>query len=361
MAVLYVTEPGAVLTKSGQRLQVEKQGQVIHWVHAHRLQQVVLLGPVSLSAGALAFLLQEGIDTVFLSTHGRYRGRLLQEFGKNVELRRRQYRLFDTPEVQLQLARSYIRGKISNCRLLLRRYNYSLQRPEITAALHQLRRLGEQVQTAASPEQVMGLEGAAAAAYFGVFGLLLRAPGIEFSGRNRRPPRDPANVLLSLGYTLLANALQTQVLVTGLDPYLGCLHRPEYGRPSLVLDLMEEFRPLLVDSVVLGCLNRRTITPLDFYRPEDQEPPAFPWAAVAPEREGYPIILAHTGMKKFIAQFEARLQQRVLYLPSRERLTYRQVLLAQVRRLVRFLQEGEPYEPYIPPIRRPGPEPDLED
>lgn len=360
MAVLYVTEPGAVLTKSGQRLQVEKKGQVIHWVHAHRLQQVVLLGPVSLSAGALAFLLQEGIDTVFLSASGKYRGRLLMEFGKNVELRRRQYRLFDTPEVQCRLAQSYVWGKITNCRLLLRRYNYSLQRPEVTAALHQLRRLGEQVRTATSPDQVMGLEGAAAATYFGVFGLLLRAPGIEFSGRNRRPPRDPVNVLLSLGYTLLANAVQTQIMLTGLDPYLGCLHRPEYGRPSLVLDLMEEFRPLLVDTVVLASLNRRIITAGDFYRPEDREPPAYPWVREE-EREEYPIILAGMGMKKFIAQFEARLQQRVLYLPKGERLTYRQIILEQVRRLVRFLQEEEPYEPFLTTIRRLGaaPEPEM--
>ncbi len=359
MAILYITEPGAFLTKSGQRLQVEKKGQIIQWVHAHKVQQIVLLGPVSLSAGALAFLLQEGIDTVFLSTTGRYRGRLLMEFGKNVELRRRQYRLLELPEVQRHLAQGYISGKLTNCRLLLRRYNKSLHREEITKTLHQLRRLGEQVRQAATPEQIMGLEGAAAAAYFGCFPHLLRVPGLEFTGRNRRPPRDPVNVLLSLGYTLLANALQTQIMVTGLDPYLGCLHRPEYGRPSLVLDLMEEFRPLLVDSVVLSSLNRKIITPLDFYRPEEQEPAAFPWAA-APEREGYPIILAHGGMKKFIAQFEARLQQRVLYPPRRERLTYRQILLEQVRRLVRFLQEEDTYEPFIRPLERPDREPEAE-
>lgn len=126
------------------------------------------------------------------------------------------------------------------------------------------------------------MEGAGAAAYFGCFGHLLRAPEITFSGRNRRPPRDPVNVLLSLGYTLLANVIQTQVHLAGLDPYLGSLHGVAYGRPSLVLDLMEEFRPT------------------DFYCPREQEPAAFDFAEAEPRREEYPILLAHTGMKKFI-------------------------------------------------------------
>jgi len=346
MPILYVTEQGAVVTKQGNRLVVEKRGQPVHWVHAFKVEQLVLLGRVSLSPGALAFILQEGIDTVFLSFYGRYRGRLISEFGKNIDLRRKQYRLFDEAAFRLALAKTYVQGKIGNCRLFLRRQNQSLQHEALTGAIHQLRRFGGQTEGAESVEALMGLEGVSAGAYFGCFRHLLRVEDITFTGRNRRPPRDPVNVLLSLGYTLLANVIQTQVHVTGLDPYLGCLHSPEYGRPSLVLDLMEEFRPVLVDPLVVSLVNRRIIRPTDFYRPEETEPAAFDFAEKETPREGYPIILAHTGMKKFIAQFEARLAQKVLYLPLGQRLSYRRICLEQVRQLVRFLEGGPAYQPF---------------
>jgi len=185
-----------------------------------------------------------------------------------------------------------------------------------------------------------------AAAYFGCFPHLLRVPDMPFPARSRRPPKDPVNVLLSLGYTLLANALHTQVMVAGLDPYLGCLHAPDYGRPSLVLDLMEEFRPVLVDTLVLQLVNNRIIQPRDFFYPQDREPAAFDFAETEPAREGYPILLGHTGLKKFVTYFERRLNHKVFYLPRGERLTYRGVLLAQVRAFIRTLEEDAPYQPF---------------
>jgi CRISP-associated protein Cas1 len=193
----------------------------------------------------------------------------------------------------------------------------------------------------------MGVEGSSAAVYFGVLNHLLRVPDITFEGRNRRPPRDPVNVLLSLGYTLLANAIQTQVHVTGLDPYLGCLHSVEYGRPSLVLDLMEEFRPVLVDALVIALINRRIIRATDFYRPEEREPAAFDFAETETARADYPILLTHEGMRKFVTQFETRLNQKVLYLPREQQLTYRDILLEQVRLLVRSLGGEQQYEPFL--------------
>jgi CRISPR-associated protein Cas1 len=346
MAILYVTEQGATLTKSGARLIIEKQGRQIQWVHAFKVEQVVLLGHISLSPAAIAFLLQEGIDTVFLSYYGKFRGRLISQFGKNIELRRLQFEKFGDAQIALTLAQACVQGKIYNCRILLRRQNQGLNLEAVTEAVHKLRRLGAQVLTAESLDSLMGFEGAAAAAYFGCFNHLIKVEDIIFAGRNRRPPRDPANVLLSLGYTLLANAIQTQVHIAGLDPFLGCLHQVDYGRPSLVLDLMEEFRPVLVDSLVLSLINKRIIQNTDFFRPEEREPAAFGFAEQENIKEQYPILLAHTGMKKFINQFEARLQQKVLYLPKGQRLSYRDICLEQVRLLVRSLQEGTPYVPF---------------
>lgn len=347
MAILYVTDQGATVTKDGKRLVVRKLGKVVRWVHTFSLDQVVLMGNVTLSPPAMAFLLTEGIDTVFLSFHGKYRGRLVSEFSKNVELRRIQFKRLEDVDFRLRCAQCYVRGKLDNCRSLLRSRNREVGSESVTAAIHRLRLLARQAGKMESVETLMGIEGTAAAAHFGCFRHLIRAEGIEFSGRNRRPPRDPVNVLLSLGYTLLANAIQTQVHIVGLDPYLGCLHSVEYGRPSLVLDLMEEFRPVVVDSLVLRVVNQRIVRNTDFYRPDEREPAAFDFAEEEPIKEEYPIVLRHEGMKKFVTQFENRLQQQVMYLPRGRRLTYRNVLLEQVRLFARSLSDEEEYAPFV--------------
>ncbi|MBW1955580.1 MAG: CRISPR-associated endonuclease Cas1, partial [Deltaproteobacteria bacterium] len=268
------------------------------------------------------------------------------EFGKNIDLRRLQFKRAEDPGFRLKMAKAHLKGKIDNCRVLLRRHNQELGRSEIASVVHHLRVLGRQADSAGGIDALMGLEGAAAAAYFGCFPHLFRVPDIPFNGRNRRPPKDPVNVLLSLGYTLLANAVQTQLHVSGLDPYLGCLHSPEYGRPSLVLDLMEEFRPVLVDALVLQLINKKMIRLTDFYRPEEREPAAFDFAETESPKQGYPILLTHQGMKKFITQFENRLGQKIFYEPTGQRLDYKGVFLEQVRQWVRCLQSGEAYAPF---------------
>ena len=292
-------------------------------------------------------LIQEGIDTVFMSTYGKYRGRLITGFGKNIDLRVLQFQKMAEEKTRLDFAKLYVNGKLNNCRILLRRYNVDLNNPDITAALHRIRNMIRRISEADSIPTLMGLEGQSAAVYFGVFGNLIKAENITFNGRNRRPPKDPANVLLSLGYTLLENLIQTQVNIAGLDPYLGCFHSTEYGRPSLVLDLMEEFRPVLVDSLVLQVLNKKIIRHTDFYRPEERESAAFDFAETEHHREDLLIVLTHTGMKKFITQFESRINRKVLYEPKGMQLSYREICLEQVRSFVRRLKEEDQYTPYL--------------
>ncbi len=346
MAILYVTEQGSSLTKQGDRLVVMKQGKAIHWAHAFKVEQVALMGNISLSPAVVGFLLEQGIDTVFLTYFGRYRGRLISQFGKNIELRRQQFKKIDDLEFKLKQARSCVKGKINNCRVFLRRRNQEFNNPDITNAVHRLRRLASQVDSADSVESLMGVEGAGAAAYFGSFGKLIKNSNVVFSGRNRRPPKDPANVLLSLGYTLLANAIHTQVNIVGLDPYLGCLHSAEYGRPSLVLDLMEEFRPALVDSTVIYAVNTNIIKHTDFYKPDEREPAAFDFAEKEPLREEYPILLRHEGMKKFVSLFEDRLNRKAIHPARGLRLTYRNILLEQVRMFARTITDESAYIPF---------------
>lgn len=347
MAILYVTEQGATLTKRGNRLVIEKARQPIQWVHGFKVEQVVLMGAVAISPGALAYLLEQGIDTVFLSIYGRYRGRLISQFGKNIDLRRLQFQKLEDPDFRLSTARTHVKAKLLNCRVLLRRYNQELQHQALTDAVHRLRRLAREVDSCGTMERLMGVEGAGAATYFGCFKNLIRVQDISFEGRNRRPPRDPVNVLLSLGYTLLANTIQTRVNIAGLDPYAGSLHAMEYGRPSLVLDLMEEFRPILVDSLVLTLINKHIIRAGDFYRPDDREPAAFDFAEGETPREEYPILLTHGGMRKFIMHYEGRLNQKVLYMPRGQSLSYRDICLEQVRLWARSLRGEEMYEPFM--------------
>jgi CRISP-associated protein Cas1 len=343
---MYVTEQGSSLVKQGDRLVVTKQGKPISWTHAFKVDQVALMGNVSVSPQAIAFLLQEGIDTVFLSYYGKFRGRLVSQFGKNVDLRRVQFQKIDDQTFRVETARLYVKGKLHNCRIFLRRRNQELHDSNITTVLHRLRRLTGQVDKSETVESIMGVEGAGAAAYFGCFGSLIKSTEMTFHGRNRRPPKDPVNVLLSLGYTLLANAVHTQVNIVGLDPYLGCLHSPEYGRPSLVLDLMEEFRPVLVDSTVIYAINSSVIRNSDFFRPDEAEPAAFDFAETEPTREDYPILLKHQGMKKFVSLFEERLNKRVLHPERGMRMTYREIIREQVRMFARHLADESKYRSF---------------
>lgn len=343
---MYVTEQGSSLVKQGDRLLVVKKGKTLHWTHAFKVQQIALMGNISLSPQTVAFLLKEGIDTVFLSYYGKYRGRLVAELGKNVELRRMQFKRIDDPDFRINMARSCISGKLNNSRVFLRRRNKEPYTEKVNIALTRIRRLAEQIHSVNDSEQLMGIEGAAAAAYFGCFGELIKPGDITFAGRNRRPPKDPVNVLLSLGYTLLANAVHAQVNIVGLDPYLGCLHSPEYGRPSLVLDIMEEFRPLLVDSCVIYVINSGIIKNQDFYVTDEKEAAAFDFAEPEPVRDEYPIFLRHEGMKKFVTFFEERLNNKTVYPERGLRLTYRDIILEQVRMFARYVSDEQQYKPF---------------
>ncbi len=347
MSVLYVIDQGASLHKKGNRLVIEKQGREIQSVHAFKVDQVVLMGTIFITPPTIAYLLAEGIDTVFLSVHGKYRGRLVARMGKNVLLRQEQFRVLCDPEVAWKLAAKYISGKLLNCRVVLRKQNSQLNDQEITQAIHMLRVLIKRLERATDMDEIRGIEGKGTAVYFQGLRKAIRAADMPFNARTRRPPRDPVNILLSLGYTLLANTVETSVNLVGFDPYLGCLHGVEYGRPSLVLDLMEEFRPVMVDSLVLRLINRRVITSRHFYRNEESEPLPDGMELEHPTPADYPILLSHEGMKRFIVNYEARLNEKIFYLPEQRRLTFRDVCTAQARLLARHVRGEAVYEPFV--------------
>jgi CRISPR-associated protein Cas1 len=333
MKTAYITEQGATLRRDGAVLQVwvgrKRRAELL----VHDLDQLVLMGNIMVTPGVLDFLIAERVDTVFMTLHGRFRGRLMHEHSKNVRLRLAQYQRLQTPTVALAFAKAIVRGKILNARAFVmkaaRRRGGGV---ELAEAAQRLLAMAERLDDMETLEQVRGCEGRASAVYFGVFGRLLLNPDFSFSDRNRRPPLDPVNVLLSLGYTLLANAVETAVHIVGLDPYLGGLHEIAYGRPSLVCDLMEEYRSVIVDPMVVACINQRAFTLADFESGGD----------------GEPVRFKRTALRWFVELFERRIRSQILYPPRAQRLTYRQVIEEQVRCCARVLLGTEQrYEPFL--------------
>jgi CRISPR-associated protein Cas1 len=314
---LYVQEQGARISLSGEELIVRgKSGETR--ARLPNVSQISLFGNVQISTQALRATLERGISVSLLSTGGWFYGRATGVESKNVELRVAQHRAMADGETCLRLARGIVASKIRNSRTLLRRNHH--QAPEVT--LFELEQLAKKTERAESLGALLGLEGTAARSYFSAFSGMLKgdaAGAFDLDGRNRRPPRDPVNALLSLAYSLLTKELTHVVASAGLDPLLGFYHRPRFGRPALALDLMEEFRPIIADSVVISAINNGVVGPSDFVT----------------HTTG--VALRPHGRRRFLLAYERRMDQLVTHPVFGYRVSYRRVLEVQARLLGRFL------------------------
>jgi len=229
------------------------------------LQNILCFGQVSVSPGFMAACLESGVGLSFFTEFGKFQAQVMGMPKGNVLLRRTQYRWADDEEKSVSVARLMIAAKVVNCRaVLMREQRNHGPSDALTHAAEKMAALLENIRHARNVPQLMGLEGEAASVYFGVFNLLLRAQGFEFSGRVRRPPGDPVNALLSFAYVLLASECASALAGVGLDPYVGFLHQDRPGRKSLALDLMEELRAPMADRFVLTLINRGQMKPGDF-------------------------------------------------------------------------------------------------
>ena len=253
-----------------QTIRVEAESKTLLRVPIHHLGAIVCFGRVSLSSAAIARCAEDQRDVVFLSRSGRFRAKVVGPTSGNVLLRLAQYRAYENPDATFEVARSIVASKIQNSRTLLLREARQTQSSESETALRDaadgmadtIRRLAK----AESLNDVRGYEGFAGAAYFSSFQHLIRSDdeSFEFSGRNRRPPRDPVNATLSFLYALVRAECQAACEGVGLDPQVGFLHSVRPGRPSLALDLMEELRSYLADRLALTLINRRQLTSSHF-------------------------------------------------------------------------------------------------
>lgn len=325
-APLYVLEQGATVGKSGGRLIVRRREAEDVSLRLLDVSQVSLYGNVQVSAQAIRSLAEREIP-IFHHTYGGWLSAITTGVpSRNVELRVRQYRLADDEAQALPLARAIVVGKLRNQRTLIRRNHPGPPR----AALAELTRIARLAQDASSTERLFGLEGMGAKAYFAHFAGMLRDPmGFDLSGRERRPAPDPVNATLSFLYSLLVKEALRALLTVGLDPYRGLYHRLRYGRPSLALDLMEEFRPLVADSVVLGLVNNRMIGRNDFVR------------------RGRSCALKEPARRAVIRAYEARMDTLVRHPLFGYSVSYRRILEIQARLLARTIAgELSTYRPF---------------
>ncbi len=317
---LYVQEPGARIGLSGETLKVQPRKAPVIEAKLPQTSEVSVFGPVQITTQAIHALLREGVPVSYFSTGGWYQGRLVAHDSKNVELRIAQHAAAADPVGALRLARGFVASKILNCRTMLRR-NHASPDP---VALKELKRLAERARGIESAESLLGIEGTAARLYFGEFTGMFKAPSgeapaFELDGRNRRPPKDPVNAMLSFVYALLTKELTIACAKVGLEPLLGFYHRPRFGRPALALDLMEEFRPLIADSVVIGAVNNGVLESKDFVS------------------TGVAVSLGDAGRKKILLAYERRIDQLVTHPVFGYRISYRRVLEVQARLLARHL------------------------
>ncbi|MGX7696248.1 CRISPR-associated endonuclease Cas1 [Gordonia polyisoprenivorans] len=327
---LYVTTHGAAVGLKGGRIRVVQKGSEPAEILLIDVSQLCVFGNVQVSSQVLAELWARGIPVLWFSYNGWLRGWAQGEMSKYVQLRTAQACLDDA--AALAISRSIISGKIKNARTLLRRNS----RADAEQTVQALASMADSATGAASPAELLGIEGAAARVYFENFSGLLRssqdqmASEFDTNGRKRRPAPDPINALLGYVYSLLVKDLVAVCIGVGLDPYLGVYHRPRYGRPALALDLMEEFRPLLADSAVVGMLNNGEVTSGDF------------------ERRSGGCWLTLQGRRKVIRAYERRLDVQVTHPVFKYKVSYRRVLDVQARILAGvILGELPTYTPMV--------------
>ena len=266
--VLYVDEQGCAIKKTGERILVVKEDEILRDIPLIHLGQIVISGNVNLTTPAMQTLLHEGIPVVFLSAYGRYHGALTPQVSRNSLLRSAQHRVASSEAQCLALSKAFVYGKLMNMRTMLQRRKW--QAPDSTDSvlgplltnIKAIQAMEKRIGKSTELPELLGIEGNASAAYFGSFGFMLKEEmGFDFQRRSRRPPADATNALLSFAYSLLTADLMSAIQTVGLDPYVGFFHQIKYGKPCLALDLMEEFRPIIADSVVITLINNRRIKP----------------------------------------------------------------------------------------------------
>jgi CRISP-associated protein Cas1 len=331
MATLYLLEQGTSLYRDYQRLIVNVPQRERLEIPLREIERILVFGNIQLSTPVINSCMEAEIGIFFLSPYGQYRGHLWSSQKMPIHTERVQLERHREPEFQLAICRAILLGKLTNSRRLLQRANRRYRSEVVARAIDGLSQDMGMAERSDSVDQLRGYEGTAAARYFGCFGSLISNDDFGFSGRNRQPPLDPINSLLSFGYTLLFNNVLSLLLAEGLAPYLGNFHYGEDKKPYLAFDLMEEFRSPIVDGLVLRLVNQRVFQPADF--------------ETSPANGG--VYLAETSRRLFLKYFEQRMSQETLHPDLQDPVSYRYAIQLQIRRYRRSVLGDVPYSPFM--------------
>lgn len=322
-------EIGSVMSVEGEAFRISNNEGLIRTVPMNSIEGAVIFGGTQVTTKAIAELLQRDIPTTFVSNSGRYYGRLLSTETKGAKTKLAQIKKSEDRGFCARTAHACIKGKILNSVYILSNLNRSRFIPAAKQALEALYGILRSMNSARDVESIRGFEGSAAAVYYHALPYVLKE-SFGFKNRNRRPPKDPINSMLSFSYTLLMYHVYNAVVLAGLDPSFGFFHSVADNRPALALDLMEEFRPLISDQVVFDMVNHDMVKQDSFHESDEGD---------------YPVLMNNDLRKKFIQRFEKRVSTVVLY--EGDKISYRRVFEMQAKKMARCIKGTCDYEAFI--------------
>ena len=324
MAVIYVKEQGAVVKRLGERIVVSKNTMTLLDIPAFQIDNLALIGNVQITTQAMHMLMENGVDVSHFTYGGKYLGHTAAESSRNIFLRFEQYAFYQDMERRMNMARLLVSGKISNQIALIRNHRFT-EGYDWRVDVARMEELRQTLPERKTPNEILGVEGLCSNIYFKAFGHMIKGD-FAFNGRNRRPPRDPINVIISLAYTLLTKEMVSALDAESYETYLGFLHGIRYGRKSLALDMIEQFRQPAVDRLVLLLFGKRMLGKYDFEFPEEGR-----------------VILTEDGFKKFCAEYERWMNG----VNSAAGELFRSRIREQVAALKKTICEDIPYHPFI--------------
>jgi CRISPR-associated protein Cas1 len=329
MANLYLTEQGSVLKKTGDRIIVQKEDEVLLDVPCNKIEAVLIFGNVQFTTQAVHELFEHGIEMAILTRTGRLIGQLTSPATKNIELRVQQFKKHEDETFKLNFSKTIVRGKITNSLQVLRAFFYNHPETDLKTETAALENSLTGIPATPTGESLNGIEGSAARTYFNGFGKMILGE-FGFTGRKKYPAPDPVNGLLSLGYTMVFNEISSLLDGLGFDPYLGYYHKIEYGRASLASDLLEEFRAPVSDRLTLKLINNRVLKQEDFYK--------------NPKGEG--VYLTREALKRYFAEYEDFTNNEFIHPETKEKTTLRKCFRIQIETLASHIKGEKEYKPF---------------
>ena len=360
MATIYIVSENGKLQKKGETLQLAHPDGTVSTLFPFKTEQLVILGSVEITGGALRTLMKHGIETIFLSTNGKFQGKLVFQENKNVFLRQKQFKQLESTEFRSNISKSIVEGKLRNQLSFMQRITRrDEKRSFLNQTIENMKRTIQKVSETNDIASLRGLEGIGAKYFFSVFRENIQPDWAIFKGRSMNPPEDNVNAVLSFLYTLILNRVDAAIEEEGLDPYVGNYHELDYGKRTLAFDLMEEYRTPLADTLCCALFNLGVLNPEDFrevvFSSESDEFPLSTETSltegdqqpvVYQEKKG--VLLTKEGLKKVIAQFEKKLEAQLFYQPQTKHLSYKRIIREQVRHFRRVLVgEEREYKPLL--------------